>query len=627
MESGVIRGKRNGAARRRLLDRELAAVDRRRRCGVVAIEHLRIAAVAVDLKIARLAKTLVLHRGGACAHGAAGEVLARAEEAVLPRHVDEAAVAREVLDATDRSLAFIVLLLGRDGVVPDGAVLQREREIVVQVEARPVRSRAGHLDPHPAVGEALPAGTVLHEETHFAVLHAFIHTVAVGVGVAADPVRVCRRKPDGDAPLRAHAAVRDDIALKDGTILARAVREAVRALRDVEVDRAIVVRIHFSVSADCRPSVARRADRAAADVDARGDGADALVRAKAARICAVGEEIDETVDRDVRLGAVESVHRLDDGGTRFFLTDRAQCEHLVFQIVAAVFNMDRASAIGKEGGGVQAARVLSSNGNRTRILDIDLCILLGRGNACHRLVRRRHIQCQLLAAHINVERLRRIRVRDGGRNVRRVWPSVYGLRAVRRDHRVLCEHVIPIASANTARSIDSIMRGIARDGLRKVRHALLMCRLVDIALPVCRIERDVLQSLARCRGRQTFGDLRLAREVVLAVHEGGIVELVSERVERRLHARLSCGIRHVKSRAVRRQRDSASRRRLGDGQGATLHARRRQSVMGVEHARMTAVVVDRDGLCILLENHARVCGIAAARKLLDTAALPCLVCA
>ena len=205
----------------------------------MTINDLRITAVAVNLKVARLAEPLALHRGGACAHGGI-EILARAEEAARARHVDEAAVAREVLDAADRSLAFIVLLLGRDGIVPDGAVLQREREVVVHVEARPVRSRTGHLDPHPAVGEALPVGAVLHEETHFAVLHAFIHTVAMRIGVAADPVRVCRRKPDGDAPLRAHAAVRDDVAFKDGTIRARTIREAVGSLRHVEVDRAIV---------------------------------------------------------------------------------------------------------------------------------------------------------------------------------------------------------------------------------------------------------------------------------------------------------------------------------------------------------------------------------------------------
>ena len=153
----------------------------------MAVEHLRIAAVVLDRKVARLAEPLVLHRGGTCAYRAAGEVLARAEEARCTRHVDEAAVAREVLDMADRCFAFIVLLLRRDGIVPNSAVLEREREVIVHVEACPLRICAGHLNVHPAVGKALPVGGVLHEETYFTML-ALRHAVAVRIGIAADPV-------------------------------------------------------------------------------------------------------------------------------------------------------------------------------------------------------------------------------------------------------------------------------------------------------------------------------------------------------------------------------------------------------------------------------------------------------
>ena len=606
----------------------------------MAIEYLRIAAVVLDRKVARLAEPLVLHRGGACAYstarstGAAGEVLACAEEAGCTRHVDEAAVAREVLDMADRCFAFIVLLLRRDGIVPNSAVLEHEREVVVHVESCPLRVRTGHLDPHPAVGKALPIGGVLHEETHFAIL-ALRHAVAVRIGIAADPVRVRRRETNGDASPRAHAAVRDDIALKDGTILSCAIGKAVSALCDVEVDRTVIFRIKLAISAYSCPGIAGCTDGAAADVDARGNGADALVRTQTVRIGPVREHINKTVDRDVRLCAIKTVHCLDDGGACLLLADGAQCEHFVLKIIAAVSNMDGAAAIGKERGGVQAARVLSSNGNRTRILDIDLCILLGRGNTCDRRVRRRHIQCQLLPVHINVERLRRIRVRNGGSNVRRVWPSIYGLRAVRRDCRVLCERVVPVTLTHTRCSIRCVMRCIVCDGgcelrLRlRIRLGIDRRRIGIAALAAGCAERDVFKTLA-CGGcRQAFGDLDLAREVALACCIGRIVELLRECVERCIHAVFVCCLRglRIESGIVRREGDGTVCRRLADRQITADDVCRCSGFVGVEHLCMAAVAVDRDGLCILLENHARMIGIAAAREPRHTAALPRIVCA
>ena len=231
--------------------------------------------------------------------------------------------------------------------MPDGAVSELELQVFADMEACPRRARTAHLHLHGAIGKTLPIGAVLHEEVDGAELPRR-HAVAARIGIVTDPVRVCRRKPDRNAPLRTHAAVRDDIAFDDGAIRASTVRETVSALCDVEIDRAIVVRYKLAVGADRRPCTVYSLDRAAADVDGRGNSADRFVRTLA--ICcvvSVREHVDKTVDGDVRFSARHAIHRLDDGDVRLIVPVCTNLEHLVLKVAAAVGNMDRTAAVDK----------------------------------------------------------------------------------------------------------------------------------------------------------------------------------------------------------------------------------------------------------------------------------------
>ena len=455
-----------------------------------------------------------------------------------PRHVDEAAAAREVLDPADCRLVVLILLLGRNGVVPNGAVGEVELQVVADMEARPVRSRTAHLHLHGAVGEALPVGAVFHKEVDGAELPRR-HAVAACIGIVADPVRLLRRETDGDAPLRTHAAVRDDVALKDGTILPGTVGKPVRTFRNVEVDRTIVVRCELAIGANRRPRAACCADGAAANVDARGYGADALVCSLAVRIGAVREDVDKTVNRDVRLNARCSIHRLDDGRAGFLLAGRAQREHLVLEIVSAVPDMDGAAAVDIEGGGVEAARIRPSDGNGTGVLHIDPAVLADRGDADDRSI----ALCfdrQFLAFEVNVKRLCGIDIRDrrGCRGC--PWSAVHILRIICTDRCIFREDVRAVRLADAGICIEDVMYLIACDGCGEIRLHLFARRRdegrIDIASSSRRrIERNVLKTFAHSRRRQTFGNLYLSCEIALICRIACILELAGKGVERLAH--------------------------------------------------------------------------------------------
>ena len=291
--------------------------------------------------------------------------------------------------------------------MPDGAVRELELQVVADMETRPVRARAAHLHLHGAVGKALPIRAVLHEEVDGAELPRR-HAVAARIGIVADPVRVCRRKPDGNTPLRAHAAVRDDISFEDCAVRASTVCETVGALCDVEVDRAVVVRDKLTVGADRRPCTIDSLNRAAADVDGRGDGADRFVRTLAVCcVISVREHIDETVDGDVRLNTRHTVHRLDDGDVRLIVAVCTHLEHLVLKIAAAVSDMDRTAAVDKERRCLSIVRALRIDGDGTSVLDVNLGALTDGGDARRTDIRLR-LDGEVLTAQIDIKRLSRI---------------------------------------------------------------------------------------------------------------------------------------------------------------------------------------------------------------------------
>ena len=153
----------------------------------MAVEHRRRTAELINREIARFTKPLFLNGGRTCLYGSAAEAVARREEAVRSRHVDKAALAREILDFADCGFAVLILLLLCDGIVPDRTVEKLELHIVAKIEARPARARTAHLHLHRAVGEALPVGAVLHKEVDCTEC-PWRHAVAARIGIVADPV-------------------------------------------------------------------------------------------------------------------------------------------------------------------------------------------------------------------------------------------------------------------------------------------------------------------------------------------------------------------------------------------------------------------------------------------------------
>ena len=264
----------------------------------MAVEHRRRTAELINREIARFTKPLFLNGGRTCLYGSAAEAIARSEEAVRSCHIDKAAAAREILDPADCRVVALILLLLRDGIMPDRAVRELKLHIVSNIEPCPARPFATHLHFHGTVGESLPVGAVLHEEVDRTELSRR-HTVAARIGIVADPVRVCCGETDGDATFRAHAAVCDDITFDDSAICIGTVGKTVCSLRNVEIDCAVVVRSKLAVSADRCPGAASGADDAAADVNARGDSTDAFICPFTVWICAVCKDIDKTVNRDV----------------------------------------------------------------------------------------------------------------------------------------------------------------------------------------------------------------------------------------------------------------------------------------------------------------------------------------
>ena len=171
-----------------------------------------------------------------------------------------------MLNAADCRSTILILLLRSNRIVPYGTVREIELQIFPDVEASPSCARSTHFHVHDAVGEALPIGAVLHKEVDYAKL-PLRYTIAMRIGIVANPVRLRCRKTNAYASLRSHTAVRDDIALKDGTVLSCTVGEAVGTLCDIEVDGAVVFCNEFAVGTDRCPGTASCADGATADVD------------------------------------------------------------------------------------------------------------------------------------------------------------------------------------------------------------------------------------------------------------------------------------------------------------------------------------------------------------------------
>ena len=76
IEADAVRQHRDLAVCRRFLDGGRAAVDRRRRCSVVAVAHGRIAAELFDFEIAGLADSLLLNGRGTRLHGRTAQAVA-----------------------------------------------------------------------------------------------------------------------------------------------------------------------------------------------------------------------------------------------------------------------------------------------------------------------------------------------------------------------------------------------------------------------------------------------------------------------------------------------------------------------------------------------------------------------
>ena len=110
------------------------------------------------------------------------------------------------------------------------------------------------------------------------------------------------------------------------------------------------------------------------------------------------------------------------------------------------------------------------------------------------------------------------------------------------------------------------MRLHTRDGGRERRIRLIAwrrdIRCIDIAAPSRRrIERDALKALACRRRRQTFGNLDIAREILLAVLVRRIPELLCHGIERLTDEILlgeGCCRLRIESCIVRSQRDLAA---------------------------------------------------------------------
>ena len=539
IEADVVRQHSDLAVCRRFLDGGRAAVDRRRRRRVMAVAHGRIAAELFDLKVARLAESLFYDRRAFSLHRSAGdasliETVAKAEEAVRARHVDEAAAAAEDFHTADGNDVLPALLLRCDSIVPRRAVLERELHIVFDVEAGPLRIGARHLDVHDAARKTFPIGTVLHEEVDAAEL-PLRHAVAVRVDIVAEPVRFGRRETDADAPLRAHAAVRGEIALDDGAVRASAGRHAGCIFRDIEIDHAGILRDEFTVGANRRPCIADRLDRATADVDGRGDGADSLVRPAVLLLVALCQDVDESVDRDVRLSARHAVHRLDDGDVRLavFIVGTHR-EDFVLKIATAVPDMNLAAAVGIDGRRLGTALRLRVDGDRACVLNVQLCAVADRSDSNRTDVRFR-MEGEIFAAQIDVHRGLYIGIGDRRAEHREPCTGLDQVLAG-RDRCILRKDIGSIFLPHTGVRIFGIMPRFADDGRSECGLCLFgHDRCTVNAFARRRIKRDVLDALARRRRRQPLGDFHLAREVLFAVLAGPVPKFVRQRTECLLH--------------------------------------------------------------------------------------------
>ena len=355
------------------------------------------------------------------------------------------------------------------------------------------------------------------------------------VDIVAEPVRFGRRETDADAPLRAHAAVRGEVSLDDGAVRAGAGRHAGRIFRDIEIDHAGILRDEFAIGADRRPGVADRLDRAAADVDGRGDGADSLVRPAVLLLVALCQNVDEPVDRDVRLGARHAIHRLDDRDVRLRIyIVGAHLEHFGFKVSATVLDMNLAAAVGIDRRRLRAARILGVDGDRAGVFDIQLCAVADRSDA-HRADVGLRIDREVLALEVDVHRRLYIGIRDCRAECGQPCAGL-DLGLAGSDLRILCKDktsvFLPYAGVRVL--------GIARSFARDARGECGLClfghdRRTVNAFARRRIKRDVLDALARRRRRQPLGDFHLAREVLFAVLAGTVPKFVRQRAECLIH--------------------------------------------------------------------------------------------
>ena len=137
------------------------------------------------------------------------------------------------------------------------------------------------------------------------------------------------------------------------------------------------------------------------------------------------------------------------------------------------------------------------------------------------------------------------------------------------------------------------------------------------------VKRDVFNALACRRRRKSFGDFYLARKIPLAVLVSAIPKFVRQCAERLIHEFLfgcRCSGSCIQTRAVRRHGNAAARLRMADQQRTADDLLWIGSVMPVERAHVAAVLIDSDGIGLVLENHSRTLGRSAADKRGDAAA-------
>ena len=253
-------------------------------------------------------------------------------------------------------------------------------------------------------------------------------------------------------------------------------------------------------------------------------------------------------------------------------------------------------------------RALRIDRDSAGVLDIDFRNLANRRDACRADIRLR-VDGKIFSIQIDVQRRILVGVRDSCANLTHPCTSIDHLLS-RCNRRILVEDVFAVRLANAGVQVLDIAdfficygRGELRLGLR---HRRLDQRCIGIAASARRsVKRDIPNALRCGRRSKPLSNFHLAAQALLAVLIRCIIELVREGVQRRTHEILIFDERRVRTKtvAVRAQCDSASPCRLVDDDIAALHLRWCSCFMRKENLRIANIVIDRDVLVILLEDH------------------------